>query len=278
LPTGDKGVSVKLLSELIRIEPKLEEYIYVFDVASTEIDTLQVFANIADAIVVWGGDEAVKAARRMAPINTKVIDWGHKLSFAYASLDASDDDLIGLAKHISSTDQLLCSSAQGIFVDTNNRDELDAFAQRFFALFEEENKKHQPVSYGMMSRNAVELYYEELVKHKTNKKVWKKHGISVMTSDDNELELSLLFRNVWIKMLAKDDIVKVIKPHKNHLQSVSIMVPKKDYDEVATRFINAGLVRLKKPDEMSEVILGESHDGMYPLRLYSRVVEIYKRK
>ena len=96
-------------------------------------------------------------------------------------------------------------------MDTCNRSELDAFAQRFFTLFEKENKKHQPVSYGMMSRNAVELYYEELVKHKTNKKVWKKHGISVMTSDDNKLELSLLFRNVWIKMLPKDDIVKVIK-------------------------------------------------------------------
>jgi hypothetical protein len=277
LPTGDKGVSVKLLSELINIEPKLKEYIYVFDVASTEIETLQIFANIADAIVVWGGDEAVKAARRMAPINTKVIDWGHKLSFGYAALDASDEDLIGLAKHISSTDQLLCSSAQGIYVDTNNRKELDAFAERFFRLFVEQNKKHVPVSYGMMSRNAVELYYEELVKHKTNKRVWKKDGISVISSDDNTLELSLLFRNVWIKMLPKQDIVKVIKPHKSHLQSVSVMAPKKKYGDYVTKFVQAGLVRIKKSDQLSEVILGESHDGIYPLRLYSRVVEIYKK-
>jgi len=277
LPTGDKGVSVKLLSELINIEPKLKEYIYVFDVASTEVETLQVFANIADAIVVWGGDEAVKAARRMAPINTKVIDWGHKLSFGYASLDVSDDDLIGLANHIASTDQLLCSSAQGIFVDTDRREELDAFAERFFTLFVEQNKKHVPVSYGMMSRNSVELYYEELVQHKTNKKVWKKDGISVITSDDNILELSLLFRNVWIKMLPNNDIIKVIKLHKSHLQSVSIMAPKKKYDEYVTKFVQAGLVRIKKSDELSEVILGESHDGMYPLRLYSRVVEIYKK-
>jgi hypothetical protein len=144
-------------------------------------------------------------------------------------------------------------------------------------LFVEQNKKHVPVSYGMMSRNSVELYYEELVQHKTNKKVWKKDGISVITSDDNILELSLLFRNVWIKMLPNNDIIKVIKLHKSHLQSVSIMAPKKKYDEYVTKFVQAGLVRIKKSDELSEVILGESHDGMYPLRLYSRVVEIYKK-
>jgi len=277
LPTGDKGVSVKLLNALIELEPKLKEYTYVFDVASTEVETLTTFANMADATIVWGGDEAVKAARRMAPINSKIIDWGHKLSFAYASLNATDEELRGFAKHIISTDQLLCSSAQGLYLDTTSRDELDKFAKRFFDIFIDENSKHIQVPYGIKSRNAVELYYEEMVKLKTKKKIWKKDGLSVMTSNDSDLELSLMFRNIWIKMLPIDSIVKVIKPHKNHLQSVSILGLKSEYDKYVDKFIQAGLVRIKKTDEMSEVILGESHDGMYPLRLYSRVVEIYNK-
>ncbi len=275
LPSGDKGVSVKLLSELIKIEPKLKEYIYVFDVPSTEVDTLKSLANIADAIIVWGGDEAVKAARQMAPINTKVIDWGHKLSFAYASIDAADSELEEIAHHLASTNQLLCSSAQGIYVDTTSRDELDDFAERFFNIFTKVNKLHTPVPFGMMSKNAVELYYEKLVQHETGKKIWKQDGISVVTSDDSKLELSLLFRNIWIKALEQKDIVKVIKPHKNHLQTVSILAPKVKYDEYKNKLIQAGLVRIKKASEMSDVILGESHDGMYPLRVYSRVVEEY---
>lgn len=277
LPTGDKGVSVDLLSELINIEPKLRDYIYVFDVPSTEVETLQQFANMADAIVVWGGDEAVKAARKMAPINTKIIDWGHKLSFAYASLDASNEDLIGLARHIASTNQLLCSSAQGIFVDTDNRNELDKFAERFFQVFHLENTNHQPVPFGMMSKNAVELHYENLVQHKTKKKIWKQSGISVITSDDSKLELSMLFRNVWIKMLPKKDIVKQLKPHKNHLQTVSVLAPKSEYDDYVKYMIQAGLVRIKQSHEMSDIILGESHDGAYPLRLYSRIVEVFNK-
>lgn len=277
LPTGDKGVSIDLLLELINIEPKIKDYIYVFDVPSTEIETLKMFAEMSDAIVVWGGDQAVKAAREMAPINTKIIDWGHKLSFAYASLDCSDEDLRGLAYNVASTNQLLCSSAQGIFVDTVSREELDKFAERFFKIFLEENKKQIAVPFGMQSKNAVELYYEELVKDKTKKRIWKKDGISVVTTNDHNLELSLLFRNVWIKMLQNKDIIKAIKPYKSHLQSSSILAPIEKYDGYLDKLMKAGLVRIKKPSEMSEVILGESHDGMYPLRLYSRVIEFYEK-
>lgn len=276
LPSGDRGVSVELLEELINIEPRLRDYIYVFDVPSTELDTLKMLGDISDAIIVWGGDEAVATARKMASINTKIIEWGHKLSFAYAGIDASEEDLKGIAKNIITTNQLLCSSAQGIFVDTTDRNELDDFASRFFEIFLEVQKDHIKVPFGMRSKNALELYYEEMVQKETNKKIWKKDGLSIITSDDSKLELSLLFRNVWIKMLPHEEIIHVIKPHKNHLQSVSVLSDHK-YDIYKELLIQAGLVRIKKASEMSEVLLGESHDGMYPLRLYSRMVEIYNK-
>jgi len=74
-----------------------------------------------DAVVVWGGKEAVSALRRMIPPNTKMIEWGHKISFAYVTEQAvTAAGLEGLAKNIVETGQLLCSSLQGIFLDTND--------------------------------------------------------------------------------------------------------------------------------------------------------------
>jgi hypothetical protein len=276
LPSGDRGVSVKLLSELIKIEPKIKPYIYVFDVPSTETETLKIFADIADAIVVWGGDVAIKAARSMASVTTKIIEWGHKLSFAYASLNASDEDLEGLAHHMAMTDQVLCSSAQGIFVDTASREELDKFAQRFFEIFVRVNKTHKPVPFGMKSKNALQLYYEELEARRSKKKIWKKDGISVITSDDSELELSMMFRSIWIKMLPKNKIIENLKPHKSHLQTVGLMVKEDEVSVLKDMLIKSGVTRITKGIDMSRIIVGESHDGMYPLRLYSRVVETYK--
>ncbi len=276
LPSGDKGMSVKLLSELIEIEPKLKDYIYVFDVPSTEVETLKIFADIADAIIVWGGDLAVQAARKMASIKTKIIDWGHKLSFAYATLDASDQDLVDLAAHISMTNQVLCSSCQGIFVDTEDREKLDEFAERFFNILIKKSKDHKPVSLGMRGKNTIQIYHENLEKHQTNKKILSEKGMSVISSDDHELELSMLFRNVWVKRLPRDRIISNLKPHKNHLQTAGVMCQPKDFQDISERLIQAGIVRITKPGEMSRMIIGEAHDGMYPLRSYSRIVEVSK--
>jgi hypothetical protein len=276
LPSGDRGLSVKLLSELIRIEPKLKPYIYVFDVPSTETETLKLFANIADAIVVWGGDAAIKAARSMATVNTKIIEWGHKLSFAYATLNCTDEDLEALAHHMAMTDQVLCSSAQGIFVDTDSREALDAFADRFFHIFLNANKQHKPIPYGMKCKNALQLYYEQLQLNETNKKLWKKDGISVVTSPDSDLELSMMFRSVWVKMLPKAQLIHRLKPHKSHLQTVGLLTTNRQFEDLKYLLIQAGITRITNSKDMSRIIVGESHDGMYPLRLYSRVVESYK--
>ncbi len=277
LPSGDKGVSVKLLSELIAIEPKLKPYIYVFDVPSTELETLKVFADIADAIIVWGGDVAVKAARAMATVNTKIIEWGHKLSFGYATLNASDADLKGMAHHMAMTNQVLCSSAQGIFVDTDSREKLDQFAERFFNIFVEVNKKHNPIPFGMKSKNALTLYNERLEQHQTGKKIWQQDGISVTTSDDADLSLSLLFRSVWVKKLPKHEIITNLKPHKNHLQTVGLMVPKSHHTEYTSLLVQSGVVRVTSGEKMSSMMIGESHDGQLPLRLYSRIVEVEQK-
>ncbi|MDY0074675.1 MAG: acyl-CoA reductase [Acholeplasmataceae bacterium] len=276
LPSGDRGVSVKLLSELIAIEPKLKDYIYVFDVPSTEIESLKILADIADGIVVWGGDVAVAAARKMASITTKIIAWGHKLSFAYATLDAKDDELEALAHHISMTNQVLCSSAQGIFVDTDDRKVLDQFADRFFQILKSVNQKHKPVPLGIRGKNNLQLYYEELNSQHTKKRIWKEEGISVITSDDHELELSMLFRSVWIKGLPRKQIIEVLKPHKNHLQTVGLMCADKDLKELTKTLALSGVVRITQPGEMSRMLIGESHDGTYALREYTRIVESIK--
>ncbi len=275
LPSGDSGLSVLLLSELIKAEPSLAEYIYVFDVPSTETETLKSLADLSDAVVVWGGDTAVSAARAMASVNTRIIAWGHKLSFAYATPDASDEDLEALAKHICETNQVLCSSCQGIFVDTEDREVQEAFADRFFNVLCHVNEQSAPVDFGMKAKNAIHLYHEGLEAHETGRRIRRGDGISVISSDDNRLELSYMFRNLWIKRLPDYRIVSALKPHKDHLQTAALLCPDREKREVLSRLLAlAGTVRITQAHGMSRMLSGEAHDGMYPLRQYSRVVEI----
>ncbi len=272
LPAGDNGLSVRLLWELIQIEPDLKDYIYVFDVPSTDFETLKMFAQIADGIVVWGGDEAVRAARNLADVNTKIIAWGHKLSFAYVSPQLTDSELYELAIHICETNQVFCSSCQGIFVDTREERVLEEVGERFFLQLTKANAYLGKADMGMRGKNTIRLY-NDLLEQADEKKILQKDGVSVVIKKDSELELSYLFRNVWIKRLPREEMIRALKKHKNHLQTCGLLCPKEDKESLTRLLAKAGIVRITGPN-MSRTFAGEAHDGTYPLREYSRVVEI----
>ncbi|MBQ8751909.1 MAG: acyl-CoA reductase [Clostridia bacterium] len=273
LPMGDSGLSVQLLAELVRMEPVLEDYVYVFDVPSTETATLKALAELCDGVAVWGGDAAVKAARQLAGVNTKIIAWGHKLSFAYATPDAEEGELEALAEGICDTNQLLCSSCQGIFVDTDSPEEQMAFAERFFSVLRAVNRRSRPVDYGMMAKNAIHLYNERLEQHRTGTRVLAAEGVSVLVPEDSDLSLSYLYRNVWVKRLPFAETA-TLKRYKGYLQTAAVLTPDPQRRlAICRRLAAVGVVRLTSPGRMSRMACGEAHDGTYALREYSRIVE-----
>ena len=79
LPQADDGLSLMIITTLIEIEPALSDFIYVFDTPSDDLPAMKRMADMADGIVVWGGDAAVSAVRQFAPAGAKLIEWGHKL-------------------------------------------------------------------------------------------------------------------------------------------------------------------------------------------------------
>lgn len=272
LPTGDSGLSALLLAELARIEPELKDYIFVFQISSSEMDTMRKLAELADAIVVWGGDEAVKGARQLADGKTRVISWGHKLSFAYVTEAVSEEDLYRLAVHVCETEQALCSSCQGIFVDTDSEELTEAIGRRFFEQLRRANVDTGKADPGIRAKNTIQVY-NDLLEAKEGQIILNSEGVSVYIESDSELSLSFLFRNVWVKRLPKSQIIFRLKKHKNHLQTCALLCGSEEKNELAELLARAGVVKITGSD-MSKSEPGFSHDGLYPLREYSRIIEI----
>jgi len=272
LPTGDKGLSVKLLSELIKEEPSLAPYVYVFDVPSYEIETLKRLAHFADAVVVWGGDAAVKGARSLAEPNCRLIEWGHKLSFAYVTSSAKDEELHLLARDICVSNQILCSSCQGLYFDDEDETATERFAKRFFAILLEENKAVGKASLGMRAKGALSVYNERL---EGKSEIYAQDGVSLILYPDEELRLSFLFRNVWLKKLPSARIIPVLKPYRGYLQSCALLASPEEKKSLVPLLIQAGVNRIVDGN-LSLMEEGESHDGRYPLREYTKIVDIRK--
>lgn len=275
LPTGDNGLSVLLLKELIKEEPLLKDYIYVFDVPSTEVDTIKELSNLADATIVWGGDEAQKAARAFVDIHSSIISWRHKISFSYVDNSVTDEEIEALCKSICLSNQLFCSSSQGIYMNTDSNEELHSFAKRVLPIFAKVSKEMNTLPLTMKAKNSLLIYNEKLEGNAPN--IYNQDGVSIIVKDDDKLELSYLFQNIWIKALKKKDIIRVLKPNKNLLQTVSININIKDKEEIVRNLAKAGVTRITPLGDNSRMLPGESHDGEYALRRYIRIVEVPKK-
>ena len=274
LPAQDRGASLLLLRELVRLESRLQDFVYVFDVPSTDLQSLERFAKIADAVVVWGGDEAVRAARTLAGPDTALICWGHKLSFAYAVPPVSDGDLEALADHICATGQLLCSSCQGIFLDTGDMGEVYALAERLFPILQAAARRHPPADPALRARATLELYARELEADSGRQRIYRGGGVSVTAAPGSRLELGLLAGNCWVKPLPRDQIVPRLKPRKGCLQTAGLLCPEEEREALSALLARAGVVRVTGPGGMSRTVPGEAHDGTYPLAAYTRIVEV----
>lgn len=276
LPEGDQGVSIALLNELIRIEPLLKDYIYVFDYSSKDQRSLSKLIEAADAVTVWGGDAAVEALRRLVPPHIRLIEWGHKLSFAYITPEGADDEaLLTLAQHICRTEQLLCSSCQGLFIDSDSMDEAYRLAERFLPLLERAAREiPRDDGPGLNAQLGLELYNEELESAYNNSRVLRGEKCSVIVYEDSELTLSLQFRNCWVKRLPRRELIEKLRPFHHHLQSAALLCAEQERQELTSLLCKSGLTRVADGDKLSDSYCGAAHDGEYPLRRYMKVFSV----
>jgi len=279
LPKEEGGITVSLLEELFRIEPSLKEYVYVFDYSSKDIYAMQKLAKVADAIVVWGGDEAVKAVRNLAEPNTKIIEWGHKISFAYITMKGiKNEGLEKLAMNICLTNQLFCSSCQGVFLDTDDMDEVYRFCELFLPILEKVSRENpfalDPAA-ELFARAQVtlQLYHAKIENRES--RIYQGHDCSISAYPDSLLEPSIMYRNIWVKPLKKGSIIN-LRSYKGYLQTAALLCGEDEHEEISLSLLQAGLVKISDGYDMSNYAFGEAHDGLFTLRGYTKIVSVQR--
>lgn len=280
LPQADDGLSIRILCELIALAPALTDYIYVFDTPSSDIGAMKRMAEMADGIVVWGGDAAVSAVRGMAPVGARLIEWGHKLSFAYLSGEPSEEELRQLARHIMETKQLLCSSCQTVYIDTDSMEDIYAFCRRFLPVLEEAAREYPVKSAGAQAEISLRLYHQKLESLVSGQKeeaqrVYRGRGCSLLACTDSELALSMMFGNCLVKRLAREEIIPVLRRKKGYLQTAGLLCGEEDRRELTMLLLKAGADRVTGAGDMSGVTCADTHDGEYPLRRYVRMTDSF---
>lgn len=276
LPREDGGLSLAALAILTETEPRLAPFLYAFDLPSARTEELKALAALADGIAVWGGDGAVEAFRRLAPPGCRLMEWGHRLSFAYLSGPPVPAELDALAEHIAATGQRLCSACQVIFLDTADFAAVRSFAAAFLPHLERAvlARRAGPWERARATLSGYTAFLERITGGtEPGEALFPGRGCSVIARPDGALELSPMEGNVLVKPLPRSALLPALRRQKGRLQTAGLLCPEEDRAALAGLLARAGVNRITRAGSLSASFPGEGHDGEYPLRRYLRVVD-----
>ncbi|QES58642.1 hypothetical protein DEJ51_01860 [Streptomyces venezuelae] len=281
----DTLLTQHLMAELAALDPSgaLAARIVVLRFPSSRQEWLRLMCAPADAVAVWGGEAAVEGVAAHVPAGCRLVEWGHRISFAYLTADAWSDagTLDALADDVCLYEQEACSSPQVVYLDTEDEDEVFAFAERLASVLATRPPAAAAAAAGEPDpAEAAELTTTELMarleEHLGLTRVFAAPDGSwrVLADTRSPLTASPLHRSVWVKPLPRKRLVATLRPMRRYLQTAGIAGSATDVAELARTALAAGVTRVTPVGSMLESYAGEPHDGVYALQRYSRRVAV----
>ncbi|PKW11091.1 Phenylacetate-coenzyme A ligase PaaK, adenylate-forming domain family [Streptomyces sp. 1222.5] len=280
--SADSGLAAELLTALGAADPGglIAERVVVLRFASSRRDWLRTLCGQADAIAVWGGEDAVRAVGELAPPGCRVVEWGHRISFAYLTPGAAADDALldALAADVCRFEQQACSSPQVVYLDTGDTEELFAFAARFAERLAKVSDARPAPLPGTAEQAEISTVQQlaRLEQHLGLTRVFAAEDGSwrVLADTRPALDASPLHRSVWVKPLPRAALVATLRPMRRYLQTAAVGGDRSDLAALSRALLAAGVTRVTPVGSMLDGYEGEPHDGVYALQRYSRRVGV----
>ncbi|MGC9456345.1 MAG: acyl-CoA reductase [Halothiobacillaceae bacterium] len=286
LSARDSAFAAVFADALCAADPggRLCEYIAVVRLSSSEESAMQRLFSHADAISAWGGERAIAAVRAQAPQGTRVVSWGHKVSFGYVAAECLDDPeareaaLIGAARDTCRLDQQACSSPQTLFVEGDR-----AAAESFARDLADRLAQVSPTIPGQVPDEAEQA---ELTTVVSIARAEESLGLTRVFEDPQAgrwrvilderpgLKPSPLFRTLWVKPIDRAALVSTLRPMRTWLQTCGLSCGLSSLASLSRALFSAGVTRIARPGEMVDSYLGAPHDGVYALAQLARRVSV----
>ncbi|MFF9409706.1 acyl-CoA reductase [Streptomyces anandii] len=279
---SDTPLALELLAALCAADPSgsIGERVVVLRFSSSRREWLRELCGQADAIAVWGGEDAVRSVNDMAPPGCRVVEWGHRISFAYLTRDAAADvaTLDALAADVCRFEQQACSSPQVVYLDTEDGQEVFAFAETFAERLAKVSHA-RPAPLPGPAEQAEITTVEQLARLEGHlgltRLITAPDGSWRVLADTRQvLTASPLHRTVWVKPLARHAVTATLRPMRRYLQTAAVGGDPADVAELSRALLAAGVTRVTPVGSMHEGYEGEPHDGVYALQRYSRRVSV----
>ena len=259
--------------------PSIADRVYMLRISSSDKDMMHALMSRADCISAWGGEEALEAIRRDAPRGTSVVEWGHKISFAYVTPDHFDEDTAWrIAQSVCRNEQQSCSSPQCVLLDTESRDDIDRMARLLAGALDRakgELPRMEPDAAESAEITSVTLLHRSDLYYNDGDVIEDPdHTYRILVSYTTKFMPSPLFRTVWLSPLPRGKLTSGLRDMRRYLQTAGLACSLSELEEISSALYRAGVQRITPVDSMSASYAGEPHDGGYALPRFLRRVSM----
>lgn len=226
----------------------------------------------SDVLVVYGGEDTVKAYRQGTGLHTKIIEYGPKYSLAILSKDSlNDENMEGIANQLARDftmwEQSACSSPHAVFIDD------EVLASKFIKVLAEQlNYWAKVIPHSAIPLNeAVEitrtrelarvdqaLGEAELVIPAINNQDW-----TLVLQKKCVFKVSPHHRTGFV-IISKDhttDTLNAVKEYGKFIQSIAIVAPTALKLKLSDALVGLGADRITDIGWMTRRKHGTPHDG-----------------
>ncbi len=234
--------------------------------SSSRTDVVNSFKTQVDGIIVWGGDDAIKAYKENLSSKIRFLDHGPKISFQVIDnyyLKNNEDVYEKIALDISTWNQQACSNPQNIFL----ADDVDyeTFVSKLHQALEVDSSLSKNLTADenveILKESQLGLYQEFISGHRCIK-----GKTSLISFENGELSSSVLNKSVKIKIFSNlTELKNLIKRYRNYLQTCGLGIDCRNRDLYTKELALCGVKRFTRPGKMLESLSGSAHDGSYPL-------------
>ncbi|MFH1452705.1 MAG: aldehyde dehydrogenase family protein [Armatimonadota bacterium] len=242
---------------------------------SADKETETLVKKNADAVVVYGGKEAVESYRKDLGVYTRLIEYGPKYSLALVAKEFFDkkDIAYGIALDVSRWEQSACASPHVVYVEKGKVKFKNAekLAELIAEVFKKINKVLPQKKLSIDEKVEIKKVRQLAKAAKAHDEAEYLFGKgneswSVILEKEEGFTISCLNRTLFVKEV--DNLFKVpdiLKDMGRYIQTVSIAADEEKRKKVADLFAFTGADRFTSIGKMTSRVHGVPHDGVYSL-------------
>ncbi len=275
--TGTSFLPRLFAHSLYEVEPKLGACLEIAEWRGGTAEVEAALFDNVDCVTATGSDETLAAIRTRLPAKTRLVGYGHRVSFGYITRDVlAGVQARNVAKRatvdVANWNQLGCLSPHVLYLQHGSVLSPEQFAEMLadeleqFEIAEPRGNLPVPAAAAINSRRSL---YEVRAAHSPETRLWCSKASTAWTvvyEADPRFQTSCLNRFVYIKGV-KDltEALQTADSVRGKVSTVGLAAPESAVRELVAELARWGVTRVCPLGQMQQPPLMWRHDGRAPL-------------